>query len=247
LINSMKKYLFIIVLLTLVMGHYSKQAIPTPSPRPAQPHKRRGALCCFDLADYGVGFQPDRVDHCHAALMPWFDPTPTGRAMVFRTIGKDQANLIRLAERLRLFQTQQHPLEDRGSKRRVRFTWCTGRTFARRAERSDLPVECRSARLCALVREFFRKSGIESAWCHMRAYQRKETFAPRPRNGAFDFVLSAHPNDYCCGERVLVKHQPRKEKMHPKSTLCARMSEFLHRSRSACGPAGPILVYRGRL
>src|SRR2546428_11478913 len=82
--DLMSKHLAAVMIVTAICCAAVVQVkpSPTPSPRttqPAQTQQRPPAQ--FDLADYGVSFQPDeRLIIVMAALdAAGFDPTPTGR------------------------------------------------------------------------------------------------------------------------------------------------------------------------
>ena len=218
----MKKHLFIIVLLTLGNGSAISQTkpSPTPSPRTTQPQTQQGRPAPFDLADYGVGFQPDaRLIIVMAALdAAGFDPTPAGREpSVFRArVRKDQADLDpALRERLRnFFQRNKLPAPATAADQAARYVslaYALGPPPSLDApERSeDLPGGVLEVLdFASLVREFYRKSGFDERLIpYMRAYQAE---GDRLRPSAAEMVravlsyLHTRPITVS-GERVLVK------------------------------------------
>jgi hypothetical protein len=154
----------------------------------------------FDLAEYGVRLQPDaRLIIVMAALdAAGFDPTPAGKEpSAFRQlVRKDQANLDpALRERLQnFFQRNKLPapatVADQAA-RYVSLAYALGQQPLLEApDRSeDLPGGVLEVLdFAPLVREFYRKSGIdERLVSYMRAYQAE---GDRLRPGAAEMVRS---------------------------------------------------------
>src|SRR5438128_3974957 len=219
----MKKVLFIIALLTFGNGSTISQTRPSsgPSPRTAQPAQtQRRPSAAFDLADYGVGFQPDtRLIIVMAALdAAGFDPTPTGREpSVFRgRVRKDQAELKpALRERLRnVFQRNKLPPPATAADQAARYVslaYALGPSPSLDApERSeDLPGGVLEVLdFAPLVREFFRKSGIDERLVpYMRAYQAEgDRLRPSSAEMVRAILSYLHTRPITvAGERVLVK------------------------------------------
>jgi hypothetical protein len=219
----MKKHLFIMALLTFANGSAISQTkpSPTPSPRPAQPAQaQQGRPTPFDPADYGVSFQPDtRLIIVMAALdAAGFDPTPTGREpSVFRArVRKDQAELDpALRERLRnFFQRNKLPAPATAADQAARYVslaYVLGPPPSLDApERSeDLPGGVLEVLdFAPLVREFFRKSGIDERLVpYMRAYQAEgDRLRPSSAEMVRAILSYLHTRPITVsGERVLVK------------------------------------------
>jgi len=155
---------------------------PTPSPNPRSPQTRPGAP--FELSEYGVSLQPDaRLIIVMAALeAAGFDPTPAGKEpAAFRVlVRKDQANLDP-GLRLRLktyFDQNKLPAPATAADQAARYVSLAYALSAppllEAPERSDdLPGGVLEVLdFAPLVREFYRKSGIdERLVSYMHAYQ----------------------------------------------------------------------------
>src|ERR1700694_763068 len=176
---------FVIVILVSA-GAAAAQPIasPTPSARPQTPLAQTQAQSAFDLSDYGVNVQPDsRLVIMMAALDgAGYDPTPTGKEpAAFRLlVRKDQANLdAGLRERLKnFFDHNQLPAPATPADQAARYVslaYALGAPPLLDApDRSDdLPNGILAVLdFAPLVREFYRKSGIdERLTSYMRAYQ----------------------------------------------------------------------------
>ena len=155
---------------------------PTPQTRPAT---------AFDLTDYGVKVQPDaRLIIVMAALdAAGFDPTPAGKApSPFRAVlRKDQVNLdADLRQRMKNFYERNRlpapatPTDDATraaleAARYVSLAYAMGQPpLLDGPERSEeLPAGVLEVLdFAPLVREFYRKSGMEERLVsYMRAYQ----------------------------------------------------------------------------
>lgn len=186
----MRKQFFAIILLSLcaaLPAQAQGQAQPAASPRPAQtaPAQPRQS---FDLSEYGVKIQPDaRLIVVMAALdAAGFDPVPEGQSpSLFRAqLRKDQADLDadlrarlhRFYETYRLPQgnkTKPSPAEQ--ASRYVSLAYALGPapTFEAPPRTDDLPGELLEVLdFAPLVREFYRKSGIDERLpSYMRQYQ----------------------------------------------------------------------------
>lgn len=219
----MKKHISIVLLLAVGNSFAVSQTkpTPTPSPRAAQPAPtQQGPTAQFNLSDYGVGFQPDaRLIIVMAALnAAEFDPTPPGREpSVFRArVKKDQAELDpAVRERLQsFFGRNRLPAPATAADQAARYVslaYVLGPPPSLDApERSEeLPAGVLEVLdFAPLVREFYRKSGIDERLVpYMRAYQAE---GDRLRPSAAEMVravlsyLHTRPITVS-GERVLVK------------------------------------------
>ena len=194
-------------------------AKPTPgaSPAPTPQAQRPGP---FSLADYGVAFAPDaRLIVVMAALdAAGFDPVPAGREpSVFRArVRKDQAGLDQgLRDRLQSFyQHNKLPPPATAADQAARYVslaYAIGQSpeFDPPERSDDLPSGVLEVLdFTPLVREFYRKSGIdERLGSYLRAYQAE---GDRLRPAAADLVreilsyLHTRPITVS-GERILVK------------------------------------------
>lgn len=190
----MNRYLQFLITVSLTIttvtyggGLASSQTRPTPTPpaspaRPAQVHRRPAAG--FDLAEYGVDFQPDpRLIIIMAALeAAGLDPTAPGRQpSVFRAqVRKDLSGLDPdLRQRLRTFyERNKLPAPATAADQAARYVslaFALGPAPSLDApERSDdLPGGLLDILdFAPLLREFYRKSGIdERLVTYMRAHQ----------------------------------------------------------------------------
>ncbi len=189
LMTYMKRYYIIILALALCgQSAYGQNNSSTPAPnRPAQsvaPQTRPPAG--FDLAEYGVSIQPDkRLIIMMAALdAAGFDPTPAGKEPgAFRAqVRRDQADLDPdLSNRLRTFYERYKlaapatPADQ--AARYVSLAYALGPPPALEAppRTDDLPAGVLDVLdFAPLVREFYRKSGIdERLAAYMKDYQRE--------------------------------------------------------------------------
>jgi hypothetical protein len=217
----MRKDLLVITLLLLANCAIRAQTKPAASPSPVQPARsQQRTPAPFDLADYGVSFQPDaRLIVVMAALdAAGFDPTPPGREpSVFRArVRKDQAELDPdLRNRLRgFFSRNQLPAPATAADQAARYVslaYVLGPPPALDSpERSeDLPAGVLEVLdFVPVLREFFRKSGIdERLVSYMRAYQAEQDRLRQPSTEMVRAVLSyLHTRPITVsGERVLVK------------------------------------------
>src|ERR1700687_2463252 len=178
----LRNYCFLIIF-AVCAGATPAQTKPSPSAAP-RPNVQTRESAPFNLAEYGVSFQPDaRLIIVMAALdAAGFDPTPTGREpSVFRSrIRKDQAELDpALRERLRnFFQRNKLPAPATAADQAARYVslaYALGAPPLLDApDRSeDLPGGVLDVLdFAPLVREFYKKSGIDERLAsYMRAYQ----------------------------------------------------------------------------
>ena len=189
----------LLIILAVFTGAAPAQTKPSPSPSPASnPQTRESAP--FDLAEYGVSFQPDaRLIIVMAALdAAGFDPTPPGREpSAFRSLlRKDQANLdAGLREQLTTYY-QRHKLPSPATAadqaaRYVSLAYALGPPPSLDAPEhfDDLPAGVLDVLdFGPLVREFYKKSGIDGRLSsYMRAGQAE---GDRLRQPAADVVRS---------------------------------------------------------
>lgn len=146
----------------------------TPTPQQQQPRPQRG----FDLTDYGVRIQPEpRLIVMMAALdAAGFDPVPNGQdPSIFRAqVRRDQAELDEgLRSRLRDFfernklkaqgGTQPTPAEQTARYLSLAYALGPAPGFDAPARTDDLPAGLLEVLdFAPLLREFYRKSGIDS-------------------------------------------------------------------------------------
>src|SRR5882762_2952760 len=181
----------IIVAIGGVLAKAQTKPAPKPSPdssaRPASPtrqEKPEQRPVSFNLADYGVAFESDpRLIVVMAALnAAGFDPTATGREpSVFRArVRRDQAELDpNLRERLRSFYEHNKlaapatPAEQAARYLSLAFAIGQPPNFEAPDRSEDLPGGVLEVLdFVPLVREFYRKSGIdERLKSYVRAYQ----------------------------------------------------------------------------
>jgi hypothetical protein len=226
------KYLSVIsslILLTSNLGYAQTKPAPAPAP-PQQVRPEPRAAATFDLADYGVSFQPDaRLLVIMAALdAAGFDPVPAGREpSVFRArVRKDQAQLDpKVREQLRgFFERNKLPAPASAAEQAARYVslaFVLGQPPMLEApERSeDLPAGVLEVLdFVPLLRDFYRRSGIdERMTSYLRAYQSE---GDRLRPPTADLVRSVvsylHTRPITMtGERVLVR-APGAKKNAPK-------------------------------
>jgi hypothetical protein len=171
------------IVILAAAGHAQTRPAPSPSPRPAAPAVK-SQQTTFDLADYGVRVQPDvRLIIVMCALdAAGFDPTPPGKQMsAFRAlVRKDQANVDPdLRDRLqKFFDRKKLPPPATAADQAARYVslaYALGQPPLLEApERSeDLPAGVLEVLdFAPLVREFYRKSGLDERLnSYLRAYQ----------------------------------------------------------------------------
>ena len=191
-LSFMRKHLFIIAALTMLFCSITKAqdkqsssgatkttASPRPSPTPQTAQTRFG----FDLSDYGVRIEPEpRLIVVMAALdAAGFDPTPKGQEPSrFRAqVRKDQAALdadlrARLStfyERNKLASSSATPADQAARYVSLAYALGPAPNFDAPARTDDLPAGLLEVLdFAPLVREFYRKSGIDE---QMPAYIQK--------------------------------------------------------------------------
>jgi len=186
-----KSLLLIVVALTLSneLIHAQSTATPTPTPGPAAspsapPARQAQRPVPFNLADYGVAFESDpRLIVVMAALdAAGFDPVASGRApSVFRArVRKDQAELDPgLRERLQSFYHHNKlPAPATAADQAARYVslaYALGQPpgFDPPDRSDELPAGVLEVLdFVPLVREFYRKSGIDERLAlYLHAYQ----------------------------------------------------------------------------
>jgi hypothetical protein len=188
----MKKLYPLALLLMLYVGIVNAQnspapgQTPTPAPRQQPAPPRQGV---FDFTEYGVQIRPEpRLVVVLAALeAAGFDPTPVGdEPSAFRAqLRRDQANLDPdLRQRLKTFYERaklqrgangREPTPAEQAARYVSLAYALGPApgFEEPARSVDLPSGLLEVLdFAPLVREFYRKSGIDERMPgYLRAYQ----------------------------------------------------------------------------
>jgi hypothetical protein len=235
----MKNYLLLILLASstsLVIG----QTTPS-SGRPAQPAGApQRPAASFDVSEYGVDFQTDpRLILVMAALdAAGFDPTPSGREpSVFRTqIRRDLSNLDPdLRGRLKAFyERNKLPAPATAADQSARYVSLALSLGApptlEQPERSDdLPAGLLEVLdFTPLVREFYRRSGIEERMVsYARAYQSEGDRLRPPAAEMVRAVLSyLHTRPLTvASERVEVKAPTASKKRNAPKSYTFRQHE----------------------
>lgn len=193
---SMKNFYFTVAALVLLSQIVCAQNKTTPSPTPTpqrpttqqSPPAQQPRQSVFDLSEVGVQIKPEpRLIVMMAALdAAGFDPTPKGEEpSVFRAqLRKDQANLDPdLRERLSAFYKRNKLMGANGKElpaaeqaaRYVSLAYALGSapSFEEPTRSDDLPAGLLEVLdFAPLVREFYRKSGIDERMpVYLRAYQ----------------------------------------------------------------------------
>src|SRR5436190_13589178 len=228
---KVRTYLWIAVGVVMLSGDLGySQAKHAPRPTPAQQARQERREPSFDLAEFGVGFQPDpRLIVVMAALdAAGFDPVPAGREpSVFRArVRKDQADLDpKVRERLRaFFERNKLPAPATAAEQAARYVslaFVLGQPPALDApERSeDLPGGVLEVLdFAPLLREFYRRSGIDERMVsYLRAYQAEgDRLRPPTTDLVRSIVSYLHTRPITVtGERILVK-SPGAKKNAPK-------------------------------
>src|SRR5882672_3293514 len=227
----MTKRAFFLLLIFVFAGAVSAQPPASASPSPPStraqtPLAQTQKAASFDLSEYGVSLQPDaRLIIMMAALdAAGFDPTPTGKEpAAFRLLVRnDQANLDPgLRERLKsFFDHNQLPAPATPADQAARYVslaYALGSPPLLDApDRSDdLPGGVLAVLdFAPLVREFYRKSGIDERLpSYRRAYQAEGDRLRQPAAEMVRAVLSyLHTRPILAvNERVRVK-SPEKKK-----------------------------------
>ncbi len=192
----------LVIILAVTASFANAQTKPSPTPAPATNTQTR-ANAPFDLAEYGVSFQPDaRLIIVMAALdAAGFDPTPPGREpSAFRALlRKDQASLdAALREQLKTYY-QRHKLPAPATAadqaaRYVSLAYALGPPPALEAPEhfDELPGGVLEVLdFGPLVREFFKKSGIDGRVpAYLRAAQAESERLRQPAGEMVRAVLS---------------------------------------------------------
>ena len=179
----MKKCLFVVLSSMLVAPVVFGQAAPAPSPqRSTQPPVQQRQGVPFEVADYGVSFEADsRLITMMAALdAAGFDPQ-SGQPSVFRTkVRKDLAALDPdLRGRLKAFYERNRlpapatPADQASRYVSLALALTPAPDFLAPERSDDLPAGLLEVLdFAPLVREFYRRSGIEEHIIeYVRAYQ----------------------------------------------------------------------------
>jgi hypothetical protein len=227
----MTKRAFFLLLIFVFAGAVSAQPPASPSPSPPSsraqtPLAQTQTATSFDLAEYGVNLQADaRLIIMMAALeAAGFDPTPPGKEpAAFRLlVRRDQANLDPgLRERLKYyFDRNKLPAPATPADQAARYVslaYALGAPPLLDApDRSDdLPNGILEVLdFAPLVREFYRKSGIDERLAsYTRAYQTEGDRLRQPAAEMVRAILSyLHTRPIVTtNERVLLK-SPEKKK-----------------------------------
>lgn len=226
------RYSLVISSLLLLGGGLGySQTKPAPSPAPARQARPEQREPSFNLADYGVAFQPDpRLIVVMAALdAAGFDPVPAGREpSVFRArVRKDQADLDpNVRERLRaFFERNKLPAPATSAEQAARYVslaFALGQPPTLDApERSEeLPAGVLEVLdFAPLLREFYRRSGIDERMVsYLRACQAEgDRLRPPTADLVRSIVSYLHTRPITVtGERVVVK-TPGAKKNAPKA------------------------------
>ena len=226
----MNKFLLITTTILCACGIVFSQTTPTPTPPPQRPQQRPAST--FQLAGYGIDFQADpRLIVMMAALeAAGWNALPAGRApSAFRAmVRKDLADLDpQLRERLRVFYERNllpapATPADQASRYVSLALALTPAPSLDAPERSDdLPSGLLEVLdFAPLVREFYRRSGIEDKMVtYVRAYQAE---GDRLRGPTTDMVrglltyLHTQPMTFST-ERVEVKSPTAKKNQEKKA------------------------------
>ena len=224
--NSLLLFLLVLTVCTATLAQTKPATPPAGKPAPGPAVRPRNSAS-FDLAEYGVSFQPDpRLIVVMAALdAAGFDPTPAGREpSFFRTqVRKDLAGLDpQLRQRLRTFyERTKLPAPARPADEAARYVslaYILGPApdFNSPERSDDLPgAVLEVLDFAPLVREFYRKSGIdEHLAAYLRAYQAEGDRLRQPTGEMVNTVLSylhTRPT-LITTERVPVKSPGKKNK-----------------------------------
>src|SRR5437870_5780412 len=193
-----------LIVIAIMAGIAQGQTRPAPSPTPRPSTPRVSAQqTTLDLAEYGVRVEPDaRLIIVMSALdAAGFDPTPAGKQLsAFRAlVRKDQTSLDpELRERLRnFFERKRLPSPATAADQAARYVSLayalSPPPLLDAPERSDdLPGGLLEVLdFAPLVREFFKKSGIDERLAsYMRAYQAEGDRLRQPAGEMVRSVLS---------------------------------------------------------
>ena len=243
----MNKYLrsfLIFVLASAPASLADAQSNPTqtPSPEPARPTQvQQRPPASFNLSEYGVEVQPEpRLIIMMAALeAAGFDPTPAGQEpSVFRAqVRKDLANLDPdLRQRLRAFyERNKLPAPATAADQAARyvslaFAFGTVPSFDAPERSDDLPGGLLEVLdFAPLVREFYRKSGIdERLVAYTRAHQAEGDRLRQPTSNLVRAVLSyLHTRPITATNERVVSQAPGKKNTPRAYSLRQRDRRFL--------------------
>ncbi len=235
----MKKYLpiFVTIGLSGCLAYSQNKPAPAPSPPPRTAQVQQRPSAGFDLAEYGVAFQADpRLIVMMAALeAAGFDPTPPGREpSAFRAqVRNDLAGLDPdLRNRLRNFYERNKlpppALAADQAARYVSLALALGPLPSLEApERSDeLPAGLLDVLdFAPLVREFYRRSGLEERLVsYTRAYQAEGDRLRKPASELVRAILNyLHTRPITVSsERVLVRAPAGAKKKNSAKTYTVR-------------------------
>jgi hypothetical protein len=182
------------------------QSQPPPTQQQRQPQQQPGQRG-FDMTEYGVRIEPDvRLIVMMAALdAAGFDPTQTGaEPSVFRgLVRRDQADLDEgLRKRLRDFfersklraKGNSQPTPGEQAARYVSLAYALGPApaFDAPARTDDLPADLLDVLdFAPLLREFYRKSGVDSRLpAYLQKHREEGERLRRPTAEMVRFVLS---------------------------------------------------------
>src|SRR5437870_105912 len=195
-----KKVLFIAFIFGAVANALA-QTVPPPKPSPQPTDARQSPP--FQLSEYGVSLQPDaRLIIVMAALAAaGFDPTPSGKepSAFLKLLKKDQVSLDEgLRERLKnSFERHKLPAPATAADQAARYVSLayalSPPPLLDSPERiDDLPGGLLEVLdFAPLVREFFKKSGIDERLAsYMRAYQAEGDRLRQPAGEMVRSVLS---------------------------------------------------------
>ena len=204
---------------------------PAPTPRPSIPTPRQSTQPTFDLLEYGVRVEPEtRLIVVMAALdAAGFDPTPTGREpSPFRTlVRKDNSSLDpNLRERLSAFFSRNKlPAPATAADQAARYVslaYALGPvpTLESPVQTEDLPAGVLEVLdFAPLVREYFRKSGIDERLIpYVRAYQAEGDRLRKPAAEMVRAVLSYLHTQPVTTTVQRVRVTAPGQKKNPKST-----------------------------
>jgi tetratricopeptide (TPR) repeat protein len=202
-----------------------------PSPRPSTPAPRPASQPTFDLTEFGVRIEPDqRLIVMMAALeAAGFDPTPAGReSSPFRAlVKKDNASLdSSLRERLSTFFSRNKlPAPATAADQAARYVslaYALGPVpmLESPSQTEDLPGGVLEVLdFAPLVREYFRKSGIdERLIAYVRAYQAEGDRLRKPAAEMVHAVLSYLHTQPVTTTLQRVRVTAPDKKKNPKST-----------------------------
>src|SRR5712691_4108869 len=198
----LRNYCFLIIIFSVTACATSAQTNPSPSASPGPSVQTRDSAP-FNLAEYGVGFQPDaRLIIVMAALdAAGFDPTPAGREpSAFRALlRKEQANLDASLRGQLTTYYQRHKLPAPATAadqaaRYVSLAYALGPPPSLDAPEhfDELPGGVLEVLdFGPMVREFFKQSGIEGRLpAYVRAAQAESDRLRQPAAEMVRAVLS---------------------------------------------------------